>query len=146
MTPADIDRLSRLAFEAGITASGDMAAALERFRALVIEDFLVRSGKYLTNDASREACIAEAVADEREARTTAQLQNEELKARIARVGLEGNLAKAKAVRDEREACVQIVQRRTGIPEDALRRGTGVRDQLVVAGEQIIDAIRARGTL
>lgn len=45
---------------------------------------------------------------------------------------------------EREACVQIVHKRTGIPEDATRRGTGVRDQLVVAGEQIIEAIRARG--
>lgn len=41
-------------------------AELEHFAQLVIEDFCIRSGKYLTNDASREACIADAVAEERE--------------------------------------------------------------------------------
>lgn len=46
-------------------------------------------------------------AAERKARQDAQIQNEELKARIARVGLEGNLAKAKAVKAEREACAQV---------------------------------------
>jgi hypothetical protein len=32
---------------------------VERFAYIVIEDFLTRSGQYLTNDASREAAIAE---------------------------------------------------------------------------------------
>ena len=46
---------------------------------------------------------------------------------------------------EREACAQIVYRHTGIPMDALRNGTGVRDRIVILGEQIMAAIRARGT-
>lgn len=40
---------------------------LQRFAHLVIEDFLIRSGQYLTNDVTREAAIAEAVAAERQA-------------------------------------------------------------------------------
>ena len=44
---------------------------------------------------------------------------------------------------EREACARLVIQRTEIPKDALRRGTGVRDNLVIAGEQIAAAIRAR---
>lgn len=54
-----------------------------------------------------ERFAALVAAAEREARQAAQVQNEELKARIARVGLEGNLAKAKAVKAEREACAQV---------------------------------------
>lgn len=38
----------------------------ERFAALVVENFLQQSGEYLTNDASREAAIKEAVEAERE--------------------------------------------------------------------------------
>lgn len=40
---------------------------MSRFAELVIADFLQRTGQYLTNDASREAVIADAVAEEREA-------------------------------------------------------------------------------
>lgn len=40
---------------------------LEQFHALVIADFLARGGQYVTNDATREAAIAVAVAAEREA-------------------------------------------------------------------------------
>ena len=40
---------------------------LKHFAALVIEDFLTRTGQYVTNDASREAAIKEAVEAEREA-------------------------------------------------------------------------------
>jgi len=51
---------------------------------------------------------------------------------------------AVAVEAERAACIDIVKRRTGIPLDALKRGTGVRDHLVIAGEQIMRAIADRG--
>lgn len=51
--------------------TAQMVEFLERFAALVaakaIEDFCTKSGKYLTNDATRDACIAEAVEAEREA-------------------------------------------------------------------------------
>lgn len=53
-----------------VDLTGDQAKGLERlglFSHAVIEDFLTRSGQYLTNDVSREAAIAEAVAVEREA-------------------------------------------------------------------------------
>ncbi len=40
---------------------------LERFANLVIADFLERTGQYVTNDASREAALAQARAEEREA-------------------------------------------------------------------------------
>ncbi len=40
---------------------------VERFAALVIADFLQRTGQYVTNDATRAAVVAEAVAAEREA-------------------------------------------------------------------------------
>lgn len=53
---------------------------------------------------------------------------------------------AAAVAAEREACAQIVLQHTGIPLDALRRGTGVRDRIVILGERIRAAIRARGSL
>lgn len=43
MTKTDIARLSSMAFDAGITCSGDMVAALERFEALAVA-------------AEREAC------------------------------------------------------------------------------------------
>jgi len=39
---------------------------LEHFAALVISDFLERTGQYVTNDASREAALAAARSDERE--------------------------------------------------------------------------------
>lgn len=38
-----------------------------RFADLVIADFLQRTGQYVTNDASRESAIADAVSAEREA-------------------------------------------------------------------------------
>lgn len=46
-------------------------ATLERFAHLVIEDFLQRSGQYVTNDASRKAAIQEAVEIDR--RKTAEI-------------------------------------------------------------------------
>ena len=72
------DELIRLAKEAGaglaITMSSNPRIAdamfsgksLERFVDLVISDFLQRTGQYVTNDASREAAIAEAVKATRE--------------------------------------------------------------------------------
>ena len=65
---ADIIRMAR---EAGIW-QGDRCEfvantedVLERFATLVIAEFLKRTGQYVTNDASREAAIASAVAVER---------------------------------------------------------------------------------
>lgn len=114
MTPADIERISLMAWKAGITCSGDMTAALERFRQLAIEDFCIRSGKYLTNDAAREAVIADAVAEEQarlsadverahEARREAQRENADLKERAARAGIELR----RAVAEEREECAKL---------------------------------------
>lgn len=74
--------------------------------------------------------VAAAVAAEREAWQSVQAQNEQLKARIARVGLEGNLAKARAVHAEREACA----------EEADYYAKHSR-----TAHQIAAAIRARGT-
>lgn len=45
----------------------DSTDKLQRFAELVKADFLQSTGQYLTNDASREAVIADAVAEEREA-------------------------------------------------------------------------------
>ncbi|UIS65460.1 polyprotein [Acidovorax phage AP1] len=62
---ADIIRMAR---EAGILHATDtevaglMIAGLKCFAESVIADFLQRTGQYLTNDASREAAIADAVA------------------------------------------------------------------------------------
>lgn len=82
---ADRDNIIRMAREAGMdaivgtTRDGNyepkVAALkrsvpvewLERFAEAVRADFLQRTGQYLTNDASRGAVIADAVAEEREA-------------------------------------------------------------------------------
>jgi hypothetical protein len=61
-----------LAFMAGIRtypewANGQQRSEIRKFADLVIDDFLARSGRYLTNDASREAAIAAAVFAERDA-------------------------------------------------------------------------------
>lgn len=80
-------------------------------------------------------------AAERKARQDAQIQNEELKARIARVGLEGNLAKAKAVKDEREACAQVALQIGEVMADRY----GVAAECITTAEAIEEAIRARGT-
>ena len=48
--------------------------AQERFAHLVIADFLVRTGQYITNDASREAALNQARTDEREACAKACLE------------------------------------------------------------------------
>lgn len=106
MTRDDIIRMAR---EAGIyPANHETISMLERFAALV-------------------------AAAEREARQAAQVQNEELKARIARVGLEGNLAKAKAVKAEREACADIADCWIGVDKTAGE-----------ACDEIARDIRARG--
>lgn len=52
---------------ADLPGEGKSLKALENFASLAIADFLERTGQYVTNDASREAVIAEAVAAEREA-------------------------------------------------------------------------------
>lgn len=79
MTPADIDRLSRMAFEAGLApCSSDMLAALARFEAL-------------------------ATARANEARRQAQIENQALKEREARAGL----VMRRAVAKERELCLEI---------------------------------------
>ncbi len=43
------------------------AGSLEIFAYLAITDFLARTGQYVTNDASREAALEQARAEEREA-------------------------------------------------------------------------------
>lgn len=78
---ADRDKIIRMAREAGFEVHDrkqqarvgmdallgiDSTEKLERFAESVIANFLQRSGQYLTNDASREAVIADAVAEERE--------------------------------------------------------------------------------
>ena len=58
----------RLAIEAGFHPDWAIEKCLDQFQAfysLAIADFLERTGQYVTNDASREAVIAEAVAAER---------------------------------------------------------------------------------
>ena len=59
--------ISRMAREAGLFVHKEVQPELKCFAALVIADFLQRTGQYVTNDASREAAIANAVAAEREA-------------------------------------------------------------------------------
>lgn len=61
------DELIRLTKEAGVIdpspyvgAWENQIFALERFYHLAIADFLQRTGQYVTNDASREAALAEA--------------------------------------------------------------------------------------
>lgn len=68
------DDVIRLAKEAGCINPSPYTApweheqlALERFAHLVIADFLRRTGQYVTNDASREAALEQAKAEEREA-------------------------------------------------------------------------------
>jgi len=63
-----------LAKEAGIIdpspyvgARENQLLALERFALLVVADFLQRTGQYVTNDASREAALEQARAEERTA-------------------------------------------------------------------------------
>lgn len=75
----DRDNIIRMAREAGFKLQErslvnvdallgiDSTDTLQRFADGVIADFLQRTGQYLTNDASREAVIADAVAEEREA-------------------------------------------------------------------------------
>lgn len=71
---ADRDNIIRMAREAGSMDFGSKSDThlvtvdvLSRFAQTVIADFLQRTGQCLTNDASREAVIADAVAEEREA-------------------------------------------------------------------------------
>ena len=65
------ENIINMAREAGLGFSKGCAwgthAGTQRFAALVIEDFLNRTGQYVTNDASREAAIQAAVLVEREA-------------------------------------------------------------------------------
>lgn len=68
MTRDDIIRIAKQAGMAGMaTTVVCEIAELERFAELVKADFLEKSGQYITNDASREASIKEAVEAEREA-------------------------------------------------------------------------------
>lgn len=60
------DELIRMTRESGLNNWELPVKALERFAELAIADFLEKSGQYVTNDASREAAIAGAVAMERE--------------------------------------------------------------------------------
>lgn len=75
----DRDNIIRMAREAGFAFHDNALICindglpdreircLERIAGKVIADFLQRTGQYLTNDASREAVISAAVAEEREA-------------------------------------------------------------------------------
>ena len=63
-TQPDIIRLAREADCQHVNLTGDHAKAVERltrFSTLVIADFLHRTGQYVTNDASRETAITEAL-------------------------------------------------------------------------------------
>lgn len=73
-----------------------------------------------------------AAANERESRIAAQVENESLKAALARAGMEMR----KAVLAEREACAELA-------EDAICSCCWSNDQ-VIAGEHIAAEIRARG--
>lgn len=80
------------------------------------------------------------VAAERTSRQSAQIENEALKARIARSGVEMRTAVAKAVRDEREACAKVceaIKIRGEVYDDVER---GFNGGLRVAAK----VIRARG--
>lgn len=66
----DRENIIRIAKSCGINFHQAGWPELERFAAVYVEDFLKRSGQYLTNDASREAEIAKAVAAERKALLT----------------------------------------------------------------------------
>lgn len=80
----DRDNIIRMAREAGFAFHDNSLIciidglpdreirALERLADKVIAEFLQRSDQYLTNDASREAVIADAVAEERESCATAK--------------------------------------------------------------------------
>lgn len=75
-----------------------------------------------------------------EALRTAQIQKEELKVRIARVGLDGNIAKAKAVAAEREACAKVCEARA----DAVAYGAnGSLAEEYSEAIECAEAIRAR---
>ncbi len=70
MTRDAIICMLRKAELAGQVLEPEMLAllpAFERFANLAIADFLERTGQYVTNDASREAALAQARAEEREA-------------------------------------------------------------------------------
>ena len=63
------DDVNRMARESGLLdwALHDRDEKILRFAHLVIADFLQRTGQYVTNDASREAALEQAKAEEREA-------------------------------------------------------------------------------
>lgn len=46
----------------------------------------------------------------------------------------------KLIQAERERCAKIIIEATRIPDNELRRGTGVRDHLVIFGERMADVI------
>ena len=69
MTP-ERAAIIRMARQAGLIHKADDGQYLDfltHFAILVKADFLERTGQYVTNDATREAAIADAVAAEREA-------------------------------------------------------------------------------
>lgn len=63
------DDVNRMARESGLLdwALHDRDEKILRFAHLVIADFLQRTGQYVTNDASREAALEQAKAEERKA-------------------------------------------------------------------------------
>ena len=108
------DDVLRMAREAGFPVLGPTRTdAAVRFVALL----------------TAEACAA---------RVAVQTENEALKERLNRADAE----RCAAVLAEREACAALVLRHTGIPADAMRRGAGVRDRIVIEGEHIAAAILA----
>lgn len=113
MTRDDIIRLAR---EAGFLVnqpSPELVECMEHFANLVVADFLERTGQYVTNDASREAAIAEAVAKEREARIAAQTELQRVQQLTQQAGvLATKVAYARGVEAEREACAVLA---TSVP-------------------------------
>lgn len=139
MTRDDIIRLAR---EAGFLVnqpSPELVECMEHFANLVVADFLERTGQYVTNDASREAAIAEAVAKERKARIAAQAELQHVQQVTQQAGvLATKVAYARGVEAgaaaEREACADIC--------DDLHWNWRIGD--TSGPKECAEAIRARG--
>lgn len=154
------DELVCLAKEAGaglaITMSSNpriadamfSGASLERFADLVIADFLQRTGQYVTNDASREAALEQARAEEREAilRTAPGDWGSAYDAFKAGKALPNDApalqyAFAAGMLFEREACAQMAEKITL----GQRTLVGLKNRMLELPKcQVAAAIRTRG--
>lgn len=154
------DELIRLAKEAGgglaLTMSSNprisnamfSGKSLEHFADLVIADFLQRTGQYVTNDASREAALEQARAEEREAilRTAPGDWGAAYDTFKAGKALPNDApalqyAFSAGMLFEREACAQIAEKITL----GQRTLVGLKSRMLELPKcQVAAAIRARG--